>query len=231
MNSTKAYRATVHLGIETDTYDIEGEVIAEKDASHISHEELEAAFQPFIGDIQQVPPIYSAIKKDGKKLYELARKGEEVKIESRSATIHNLNLQEWTPPLFVLDVTCAAGTYIRSLAHDIGEKLAVGAHLSGLIRTRSGGFSIENAVALDSLLDSDDWQDNIISPKEALSDWQALYLTDEQVSELKLGRFIENDGSLSNDYIMAFMDNGHLLSVLENRGKYWKPHKVFLPQS
>lgn len=231
MNSTKEYRATIHLGVETDTYDTEGEIISEIDASHISREQVEETFEFFLGDIQQVPPIYSAIKKGGKKLYELARKGEDVELESRSVTIHALTLQEWNPPYFVLDVTCAAGTYIRSLAHDIGEKLGVGAHLAGLIRTRSGGFNLENAVSLDTLLENDDWQEAIISPKDALSDWQSLYLTQAQSDDLKLGRFIENDGSLSNDYVMAYMEDGHLLALLENRGKYWKPHKVFLPQS
>lgn len=231
MSSTKEYRATVHLGIETDTYDTEGEIIAENDASHISREQVEAVFQDFIGDIQQIPPIYSAIKKDGKKLYELARKGEEIELESRAVTIHSLILQEWNPPFFIVDVTCGAGTYIRSLAHDIGEKLGVGAHLSGLIRTRSGGFSLENSVSLETLLENENWIEYIVSPKEALSDWQSVNLTEEQAADLKLGRFIENDGSLSDDLVMAFMQDGHLLAVLENRDKYWKPHKVFLPQS
>lgn len=231
MSSTKEYRATVHLGIETDTYDTEGEIIAENDASHISREQVEAVFQDFIGDIQQIPPIYSAIKKDGKKLYELARKGEEIELESRAVTIHSLILQEWNPPFFIVDVTCGAGTYIRSLAHDIGEKLGVGAHLSGLIRTRSGGFSLENSVSLETLLENEDWKEYIAPPKEALSDWQSVNLTEEQAADLKLGRFIENDGSLSDDLVMAFMQDGHLLAVLENRDKYWKPHKVFLPQS
>jgi tRNA pseudouridine55 synthase len=231
MQSTKQYCATIHLGIETDTYDAEGEIVSQTDASHITKEQLEAAFLPFIGDIQQVPPIYSAIKKDGKKLYELARQGQEIELESRSVHIYNITLQARNPPHVVLDITCAAGTYIRSLAHDIGEKLAVGAHLSALIRTRSGGFKLENAVALDALLENDNWQQHIIAPKDALSDWQTCLLNEEQITEIRQGRMIENDSSLSNDYIMAYMADGHLLAVLENRGKHWKPHKVFLPQS
>jgi tRNA pseudouridine55 synthase len=231
MNSTKQYRATVHLGIETDTYDTEGQIIAQTDASHISREQVETAFQPFIGDIQQVPPIYSAIKKDGKKLYELARKGQEIELESRSVSIHNITLEEWNPPHFILDVTCGAGTYIRSLAHDIGENLAVGAHLSGLIRSRSGGFKLEDAVTLDTVLENDNWQEFIVAPKDALSDWQTIDLSDEQSAEIQLGRFIENDASLADTFVMAYMTNGHLLAVLENRGEKWKPHKVFLPQS
>lgn len=231
MNSTKQYRATVHLGIETDTYDTEGQIIAQNDASHITREQVENAFQPYIGDIQQVPPIYSAIKKDGKKLYELARKGEKVELESRSVSIPNITLEEWNPPHFVLEVTCGAGTYIRSLAHDIGENLEVGAHLSGLIRSRSGGFKLEDAVALDTFLETDDWQQYLTTPKEALSDWKTLLLRDEQVAEIRQGRVIENDGTIADNFIMAYMTDGHLLAVLENRGKNWKPHKVFLPQS
>lgn len=231
MQSTKKYRATVHLGIETDTYDAEGEVIAETDVSHISLEQVETAFQPFIGDIQQLPPMYSAIKKDGKKLYELAREGKEIERDARPVTIHSIEVVDWQSPTVVLDVTCGAGTYIRSLAHDIGEILETGAHLSGLIRLKSGVFAVENAISLDVVLEEDNWQENIIAPKDALSDLQTLQLTEEDAKEIQLGRFISKNDDTDDKLVMAYMPDGHLLAVLENRGNHWKPHKVFLPQS
>lgn len=229
MQSTKKYRATVHLGIETDTYDAEGEILAENDASHITLEQVKEAFQPYLGDIQQMPPMYSAIKKDGKKLYELAREGQDIERETRPVTIHNIDIVEWKSPTVILDVTCGAGTYIRSLAHDIGAKLGTGAHLSGLIRLGSGAFSIDEAVNLDILLEDDDWQKQIISPANALEDWTAIQLNNEQAEEIQLGRVISKQDSIDDELIMAYMSDGHLLAVLENRVDHWKPHKVFLP--
>lgn len=229
MQSTKKYRASIQLGVKTDTYDAEGEVIAETDASHISLEQVETAFQAFIGDIQQLPPMYSAIKKDGKKLYELAREGKEIERDARPVTIHSIEVVEWQSPTIVLDVTCGAGTYIRSLAHDIGETLATGAHLSGLIRLKSGAFAVENAISLDTVLEDDNWQDHIIAPKDALSDLQTLQLTEEDSKEIQLGRFISKNDDTADELVMAYMPDGHLLAVLENRHNHWKPHKVFLP--
>lgn len=231
MQSTKKYRATVHLGIETDTYDAEGEVITEKDASHITLEQVEESFQSYIGDIKQLPPMYSAIKKDGKKLYELAREGIEIEREARPVTIHSIEIVAWDNPVAVLDVTCGAGTYIRSLAHDIGEQLNTGAHLSGLIRSRSGAFAVEDAISLDTLLESESWQESITAPSDALTDWNAIHLTDFESAEIQLGRTIPKNDELSDKLVMAYMPDSHLLAVLENRDNHWKPHKVFLPQS
>ncbi len=231
MQSTKTYRATVHLGIETDTYDAEGEILTQIDASHITLEQVIAAFQPYIGDIQQMPPMYSAIKKDGKKLYELAREGIEIERPTRAVTIYDIQVVSWESPSIVLDVTCGSGTYIRSLAHDIGEQLAVGAHLSGLIRTKSGAFNVESACNLDTLLDDDSWRKQIIMPIDALTDWTTIQLNDADVQEIKLGRTISKNDDLDDGFVMGYMSDGHLLAVLENRQTNWKPHKVFLPQS
>lgn len=231
MQSTKTYRATVHLGIETDTYDAEGEILTQIDASHIILEQVIAAFQPYIGDIQQMPPMYSAIKKDGKKLYELAREGIEIERPTRAVTIYDIQVVSWESPSIVLDVTCGSGTYIRSLAHDIGEQLAVGAHLSGLIRTKSGAFNVESACNLDTLLDDDSWRKQIIMPIDALTDWTTIQLNDADVQEIKLGRTISKNDDLDDGFVMGYMSDGHLLAVLENRQTNWKPHKVFLPQS
>jgi tRNA pseudouridine55 synthase len=229
MQSTKEYRASVHFGLETTTYDAEGEILAQKDIS-LNPLEIEAAFTPYLGAIQQVPPIYSAIKKDGKKLYDIARAGETVGLEPRSVTIHSLKLVDWQAPVATIDVVCSAGTYIRSLAHDLGADLQTGAHLSGLIRTRSGSFSLENAVSLDTLLQDEAWTRHLIAPKTALSDWQSIEISSEQAQELKLGRFIPKTDALENPFIMAYLGE-QLYAILENRSSQWKPHKVFLPQS
>lgn len=236
MVSTKQYRAEITLGVETDTYDAEGEIIAESDPSYITQQAVVDAYQPFLGAFDQMPPIYSAIKKDGKKLYQIARSDQEIDlqalgVEPRPVTIHSIDMIHYDAPKITLDVTCSAGTYIRSLAHDIGAQLGVGAHLSGLVRTRSGNFQVEKASNLDTLLEKPDWDAHLIDPAVALSDWQTISLTDEQASDIQLGRFIPRDDTLTDDYIMATMQDGHLLAVLENRGKHWKPHKVFLPQA
>ncbi len=227
MQSRKAYRARVYLGITTETYDAEGDVIDERSADHLTRADVEAVLPQFTGDIDQLPPMYSAVKKDGKKLYELAREGKEIKRDPRPVTIHALELVEWQPPEFVLDVVCGSGTYIRSLAYDIGEALGVGAHLSGLIRTRSGHFHVDDAVSLETLLDSDDWREYVVPPREALADWNAIQLTPLQAEEIGYGRFIERAGDVDDEYIMAYLPDGHLLAVLENRESHWKPHKVF----
>jgi tRNA pseudouridine55 synthase len=229
MQSAKAYRASVHFGVETATYDAEGDILSQKDVS-LSSEQIEVAFSPYLGAIQQIPPIYSAIKKDGKKLYDIARAGETVELEPRSITIHSIKLVDWQNPIATIDVVCSAGTYIRSLAHDLGADLQTGAHLSGLIRTRSGGFSLENAVSLESLLQDEVWTRHLIAPKTALSDWQSIEITVEQAQELKLGRFIPKTDALENSFVMAYLEE-HLYAILENRGSQWKPHKVFLPQT
>lgn len=230
MHSRKRYRAEVTLGVTTDTYDAEGEVITEEDASHISRADVEAVLPQFIGDIEQLPPMYSAIKKDGKKLYELAREGKEIEREARPVTIHALELTDWQAPRFTLEVECSSGTYIRSLAFDIGDALNVGAYLSNLVRTRSGHFDIGDSVPLETLLESDDWREYVVAPREGLADWAALHLSPEQTDHIRHGRFIERAGDLDDEYIMAYMPDGHLLAVLEKRGDQWKPHKVFPPQ-
>lgn len=231
MQSTKKYRAIVHLGITTDTYDAEGEALETKDASNITSEDIQAVLDSFRGDIEQVPPMYSAIKQDGKKLYELARDGVEVERPARPVTIHELNVMNWNLPQFTLDITCSAGTYIRSLAYDIGAKLDVGAHLADLTRTASGSFALDNAVDLDTVIETDDWQQYLITPRQALADWNAIRLNDAQITEIKYGRSIERDGTIDDDYIMAFMPDGHLLALMENCDSHWKPHKVFLPDN
>ncbi len=147
----KAYDATVRLGIRTDTHDLEGRVVARRDASQVSELDVRAALAPLEGTIQQVPPMYSAIKVDGEPLYRRARRGDDVLRAPREITVHELSLLRYAPPDVFLRVVCSKGTYIRSLAESIGEHLGCGAVLSALRRTSSGRFSLDDAAPLDTL--------------------------------------------------------------------------------
>ena len=147
----KGYRGRVQLGVETTTYDGEGEVTATCDGPWPDLDTLEKAMDQFRGEILQVPPPYSAVKRDGEAAYRKARRGEEVALEPRPVTLYRLEVTTYEPPELVLEVDCSAGTYLRSLAHDLGAELGTCAYLKELIRTRSGPFSIDQAVPLDVL--------------------------------------------------------------------------------
>lgn len=141
----KEYTGTITLGATTPTFDLESEPIDFKEYSHITQPQLEEATKNFTGLIQQVPPIYSAIKQEGKRVYELARKGIDVKMEPRPVTIHSFELTAIELPIVHFKVVCSTGTYIRSIANDYGAYLGCGGHLSSLRRTRIGAFSVEDA--------------------------------------------------------------------------------------
>lgn len=146
MGLPKEYTGTITLGATTPSYDLETEADRHFPIDHIDDTLIEKARQQFLGDIQQVPPVFSAIKKDGLKAYELARKGEDVKMESRPVTIHELELKRISEKEINFRVVCSKGTYIRSLAHDFGKALNAGAHLSQLRRTKIGNFSVDDAI-------------------------------------------------------------------------------------
>lgn len=148
----KSYRATIKLGAETPSYDAETEPSETYDISALTIEKVRAAMQTFVGDIDQFPPIYSAIKQDGKKLYELARKGEEVELRSRKVSVTKFELIENKWPEIVADINCSKGTYIRSLAHDLGKTLDAGAYLTGLVRTAIGDYTLPDARELGEWL-------------------------------------------------------------------------------
>lgn len=230
MHATKHYEARVHLGVTTTTYDAEGDVTAQHDTGHITRADVEAALEPFRGNIEQLPPMYSAIKQGGRKLYDLARAGETVERQPRPIRIDALDITDWQPPHFTLSVTCSAGTYIRSLAFDIGEVLGVGAHLAGLVRTASGRFTLADAVALDDLLADPAWTRHLIPPSVALADYPRLDLDTAAVEELRHGRPIQAEAGIPDDTLtFGYMDDDHLLAILRSRGRWWRPQKVFLP--
>lgn len=147
----KTYEALLLLGKTTDTQDISGEVLEEKDPAHLTEEEVRSCIESFIGAYDQVPPMYSALKVNGKKLYELAREGKTVERKSRRVQIHGIRIVEMNLPHVRMEVDCSKGTYIRTLCHDIGEKLQVGGCMEELERTKVGRFLKENAVTLDEV--------------------------------------------------------------------------------
>lgn len=147
----KEYRAGILLGTTTDTYDITGKIVERGDYSSISCMEVERALNKFTGEIQQVPPMYSAVKIGGRKLYQLARRGETIERSPRKIKIHLINFLSWNSPVVTLDIHCSKGTYIRSLAYDLGRELGCGACLESLQRTAVGDYTIEDSLKLDEI--------------------------------------------------------------------------------
>lgn len=237
LDAHKVYRAVVELGLATDTDDAAGNVISRADPSGVSQEQLVSALDSFRGLIAQVPPMYSALKHQGKPLYELARQGVEVERKSRPRWIYHLELKEYKPPLVTIEVECGRGTYIRALARDLGQVLGCGAHLKGLVRLRYGPFSVEEAVSLSQLEDSfrhGYWQNFIYPIDIVLLDWAAVVVDREAEEAIKNGRPIaftqgDSSGISSSERCRAYNCDGLFLGVLRfnpQTGK-WQPEKVF----
>jgi len=229
MASTKRYRAEVQLGKTTTTYDAEGDVTSEQDASHITRADIEDALPAFTGNIDQLPPLYSAVKKGGKKLYELAREGVEVEREPRAVRIDSLEIVAFDDASgrFTLDVTCGSGTYIRSLAFDIGEALGVGGYLGGLVRTQSGGFSVEQSTSLDTIEQAEDPTDHLIPTAVALANMPTITLSPAELEDVQHGRRFHREDTPAGTTALAFSEDGEFIAVMQALDSQWKPHKVF----
>jgi tRNA pseudouridine55 synthase len=229
--SDKRYQAVLRLGASTDTYDADGKVTRSRPVENITEEQFESELQKFVGEIEQVPPPYSAVKVKGRKAYEMAREGEEVDLAPRKIKVYSLELLEWATPEAVIDVYCSSGTYVRSLAHDLGEALGCGAHLVGLRRTKSGRFTLRDAVPLRKLKDAFDdgsWYQFLIPAAEALSDWPSIELSEEQVDALRHGHRIPAEAGSPN-LARGISGMGELVALLEfdPASSEWQPKKVF----
>lgn len=230
MHTRKQYRARISLGQTTTSYDAEGDVTALADADSITLADIERVLPQFIGSIQQVPPMHSAVKIGGQKLYQLARQGKSVERPARPVDVHSIDILAWNSPIIKLDVVCGSGTYIRSLAHDIGQALGVGAHLSALRRIASGGFHIRDSISLDKVTEDDDWLQHIIPPYAALRHQPRLILDASEIQRVRQGQFIQRRTDFDADQVFAFTHDKRLAAILRPRGQLWKPHKVFLSQ-
>lgn len=233
MDTHKVYKAQIELGIATDTYDASGKVTRQADPSRVGRQQLETALSSFRGLIQQIPPMYSALKHRGQRLYKLARAGITVSRQSRQARIYRLKLTDFEPPLVTLEIECSKGTYIRSLAHDLGELLGCGAHLKGLVRLRYGPFSITDAVSLTQLED-DHWRHLVYPIDIVLSHWPAVSLNADQGQMIKNGSSVvmENGptGADLEERCRAYSQDGCFLAVLRFKPESgrWQPDKVFV---
>lgn len=231
LHKDKRYLARVRFGQATTTYDADGEVTAVSDRLP-DQARVEAALGPWRGPVLQTPPAYSAIKRGGQKAYELARRGEAVDLAPRPVTIHALTLTAWAPPECELEVWCSAGTYIRSLAHDLGQALGCGAHLTGLRRTAAGPFTLDAAVPLDALQDefaSGAWERHLRPADAALPEWPALPLTAAEVRRVQTGQFLPlTAGTASGVLARAYNPAGELFAILraDARLGVWRPEKV-----
>ena len=237
-DKTKEYETVMRLGIVTDTQDISGTVIEEKDVN-LTEADVISCTEKFTGDIEQVPPMYSAIKIDGKKLYELAREGKTVERKPRPVTIHSIDTLSIDLPRVRMKISCSKGTYIRTLCHDIGEALGSGACMESLLRTRSGQFRVEDAVKLSTV---QEWADegtleaHLMPVEEMFSDCGSLYINasgdkllhnGNVISRICIDRIIEG----SNERYKVYDSQGIFYGVYdyEARRKIYKPFKMFIP--
>lgn len=229
--SDKRYQATIQLGASTDTYDAEGRITGSSPVEDISEEQFVEILEQFVGEIEQVPPPYSAIKVKGRKAYEMARQGQEVELEPRIIQVYGLDVLEWAPPEVVIDVYCSSGTYVRSLAHDLGKALGTGAHLIGLRRTKSGRFTLRDAVPMRRLkeaFDAGDWYKYLIPAAEALGDWPMVELDGDQVEKIRHGHRVPAEAG-SEGWARGVSQQGDLVALLEHDANTleWQPRKVF----
>jgi len=230
--SDKRYQAVIRLGASTDTYDADGRFTQQTSAPiNVTEQQFEETLKQFIGEIEQTPPPYSAVKVQGRRAYDMAREGEEVDLAPRKITVHHLEVLEWAPPEVVVDVHCSSGTYVRSLANDMGNALGCGGYLVGLRRTKSGRFSLRDATPLRKLQEAfhaGNWYQYLIPAAEALGDWPAIELDPDQVEAVKHGHRVPAAVDATG-MVRGVSMAGELVALLEldEASHEWQPKKVF----
>lgn len=224
LEDDKEYLATVQFGVSTTTYDREGEVIYTSDKKLVS-EDVKNALKAFEGEISQLPPIYSAIKVKGKKLYEYARSGQEVEIKPRKVMIENIELKSFDEKLQQAEILikCSKGTYIRSIANDLGQKLECGAHLIKLVRTQAGRFRIENSVNLEGL----NVVKNLINPVDILN-YPKVNVNSDDIEYIRNGRAIQNKNIKHCSKVILIYNDNEICAVGIADNDVIKLKKVFL---
>jgi len=228
----KTYRALVQLGVETDSFDAEGVVTKVSDASGITLEGINASLNCFRGEISQKPPLYSAVKIAGKPLYKKARAGETAEIESRRVVIYRLEAVSLHDYKLDLVIECSKGTYIRSLAYDLGRKLGCGAHIAGLVRTSYGPFDIKQAVTLEQLEESvgkGTWAEFVQPMDCVLSSYPKIVLDEEQSRRVANGLSIKISEVVEGSLLRAYDRESCFLALLVFNSELgtWSARKVF----
>lgn len=233
--SGKAYRATITFGAVTDTYDAEGTILRTADPSFLTLSHIEEILPSFIGPQMQFPPRYSAIKIQGQPAYKLARSGEEIEMTARPVEILSLQVIEWHSPTLILDVSCSKGTYIRSLAYDLGERLGCGAYLSALVRTRSGPFTLETSITLKQLAEiiaQGTLASYLFPADSALQQYPAIYLDAGTSARVLNGNsfvFPLPDAQPATELARIYDADGRFLAIAnwDDLHQCWQPKKVF----
>ncbi len=236
LNGDKSYIATIELGKRTDTYDSEGKTVEKSDPQGISIDDIVKVLSKFNGEMTQIPPMHSALKVQGKRLYELARSGTVIERPPRNVTIYKVSLEEFNTPNIVVGVRCSKGFYVRTFADDIGHLLGCGAFLSSLKRVSSGPFKIEDAMTLDqtiSMISDGNLQEVILDPGSCINGAQRIQLNEETETMVKHGRAI---GSINESFpitdsslAVAYDNQSRFVAVLRFNEKLqeWHPEKVF----
>ena len=245
MDGRKSYRAMLRLGMTTTTEDASGEVLETKEVD-FNEDKIREVVASFIGKLEQVPPMYSAVKVNGKKLYELAREGKEIERKSRTIEVYDIRIRQFLPPDRVeIDVDCSKGTYIRTLCSDIGKALGCGGHMAELLRTRTGAFSLENAIKLDelkTLAEQEKVETVLLTMEEALEGFPVV-----KVSE-KSQKFLYNGGKIQERFLTekpAVLTEGEIVVTYdyennlvglyeikkEENNFYIKPYKMLLTEA
>jgi tRNA pseudouridine55 synthase len=229
-DASKTYLADVTFGVETDSYDVDGRVTRVMNATALTVDDVEAALARFRGPVAQIPPMHAAIKVGGQKLYELARRGEEIAREPRPVTFHLLELLQWEAPTATILIDSSKGTYIRSLARDLGDAVGIGAYLSNLVRLRSGPFDLCQAITvaeMDELPWPGAWPFVAVHPDIPVLEWPALILDVDEARRWRQGSTILAE-SVASGPIRAYDHAGNWLGTghADPGGAGWRPRKV-----
>jgi tRNA pseudouridine55 synthase len=241
VDAGKTYLATIELGIETDTYDAEGDVIQRADASGVTLSDVERALAAFLGEHEQTPPLYSALKRDGVPMYKRARAGESLAVEPRRVRTEKLEIVAFESPRLRLLIECSKGFYVRSLAHDLGHSLGVGGTLVELVRSRVGPFLIEDAVDIETLrseFETGAWQERPVAQDEVLLQRRAAILGSENQRRLLQGESVRIapeatvNPALPGELCRAYGTEGDFLAVVNHSAPgELRPVKVFTSSS
>jgi tRNA pseudouridine55 synthase len=244
MELTKVYRATLRLGVATDTLDSEGKVVATSPPPAIGAQEMRSVLDEFVGEVELVPPAYSAVKVDGQPAYKLARRGSPPQLPARLSRVYRIELLRLELPELDVEVECARGTYVRALAAAIGQRLGCGAHVARLTRTAVGPFTLDTAMEpgeLERRIRAGDWKDLLQPLDSGLANLPAMTVDIEDEKDLRHGQAVE----LRPDSIRlpcpivdglqcrAYAEDGSLVAIIayDAGAKLWRPRRVFLAPS